>query len=56
MLDYNDLKDSVQNIAKSTKIAQLQAKFESVKKENENEHEKLKRLTGKEKKEQNQQA
>ena len=37
MLDYNDLKDSVQNIAKSTKIAQLQAKFESVKKENENE-------------------
>ncbi len=37
MLDYNALKDSVQNESRSTKIAQLQATFESVKKEKENE-------------------
>ncbi|WP_162845377.1 tetratricopeptide repeat-containing sensor histidine kinase [Labilibaculum antarcticum] len=37
MLAFNALKDSVRNDAKSTKIAQLQAKFEAVKKEKENE-------------------
>lgn len=37
LLAYNALKDSVQNESKSAKITQLQAKFESIKKEKANE-------------------
>ena len=37
LLAYNSLKDSLLDESRSTKIAQLQARFESVKKEKENE-------------------